>query len=198
VDDHSGHGNKGAVAPTEDVNRPADPAGDAGRDIHSTYLESAPILQHYVRQLMPKGTDKSEVDDIMQDVYLRAFAARKSEKLENAKAYLFRIARNLSFKARAGQKKNVISLLEDLASQGIIDDVVAIDEQLHQKKRLMMFAQAVETLPPQCRQVFVLRQMKGLSHKEIAKTLGISVSTVEKHIAKALQLCAKYMNECGY
>ena len=44
----------------------------------------------------------------------------------------------------------------------------------------------VNQLPPKCRKVMLLRMLEGLSQKEIAARLGIAVSTVEKHLAKAL------------
>ena len=47
--------------------------------------------------------------------------------------------------------------------------------------------------PPQCQKVFVLKKVHGYSHKEIAKELEISISTVEKHAASGLKRCSEYM-----
>ena len=171
---------------------------DGAQNIDSAYLENLPKLRHYVHRLMAGGSNSHEVDDIMQEVYVRAYSAKKTEKLAFAKAYLFRVARNLTFKSNSKKAGNVEKLVEDFAAEGIIDNVVPQDEQLHQKRRMKVFFEAVSHLPPQCRQVFILRQMDGLTHQEISQKLGISTSTVEKHIAKGLRLSAQYMMDCGY
>lgn len=56
------------------------------------------------------------------------------------------------------------------------------------------FCRAAAALPPQCRQVLVLRKVYGLSQREVAVHLDISVSTVEKHLAKALVRCGGYLD----
>lgn len=182
------------VPPDADDLCVADPA----EDVETAYLGSLPALRRYVRGLLKSSSDANEVDDIVQEVYLRAFSAKRAEKLTYAKAYLFRIARNLTFKTKARNSSALMKLVEDFAAEGIIDNVALQDEQLHQKRRLAVFHAAVSRLPPQCRKVFVLRQVDGLSHQEISKRLGISTSTVEKHIAKGLRLSVRYMNESGY
>ena len=47
----------------------------------------------------------------------------------------------------------------------------------------------VAEFPAQCRRVFILRKVLGYSHKEISAAMGISVSTVEKHLARAMMRC---------
>ena len=54
---------------------------------------------------------------------------------------------------------------------------------------MQMLLRAVNGLPPKCRDVFVLRMIEGLSQREIAERLGITVSTVEKHLARGLRHC---------
>ena len=171
---------------------------EGGMDVETAYLDALPKLRRYVRRLLGAGDGGAEVDDVMQETYLRAYAAKRGQKLTHATAYLYRVARNLSFKARARQQSPVMQLVEDFAAEGIIDHVVPPPEQLHQKRRLAVFEEAVSRLPPQCRQVFVLRQVDGLTHREISRRLGISTSTVEKHLAKGLKLCANFMRDQGY
>jgi len=57
------------------------------------------------------------------------------------------------------------------------------------------FCDAVRQLPVQCRRVFVLKKVYGHSQQEIANQLGIAENTVEKHIAKGMALCLRYMKE---
>jgi len=76
--------------------------------------------------------------------------------------------------------------LED-SSQAAVEDVV------DSRERIRLLARAIAALPPQCAKVFILRKMQGLSQKEIAARLNISVRTVENHVALGLSRCRAYM-----
>lgn len=175
-----------------------DDAEASPMDVETAYLGALPKLRRYVRRILGETDGAADIDDIVQETYVRARRAKEAETLTYATAYLFRVARNLSFKSKARRKSAVLGLVADFAAEGIMDDVTPADEHLHQKRRFAVFQDAVQTLPPQCRQVFVLRQLEGLSHQEISKRLGISTSTVEKHLAKGLRLCANFLRERGY
>jgi len=64
-----------------------------------------------------------------------------------------------------------------------------VEQQVDRGQQMRLLLQAVNGLPPKCRDVFVLRMIDGLSQREIAERLGIAVSTVEKHLARGLQQC---------
>jgi RNA polymerase sigma-70 factor (ECF subfamily) len=63
------------------------------------------------------------------------------------------------------------------------------------QERFFHLCGAVRTLPVQCRRAFVLKKVYGLSRREIAEYMGLSESTVQKHIAKGMTMCAEYMEE---
>ena len=65
------------------------------------------------------------------------------------------------------------------------------------RRRFESFCAAVDRLPPLCRRVFVLRKVYRLSHDEIAEVLGVSHSTIEKHVAKGLIRCRDYLRDAG-
>jgi len=73
----------------------------------------------------------------------------------------------------------------------------AADVQLDARRRFESFCTAVDSLPPMCRRAFVLRKVYKLSHSEIAEVLGVSPSTIEKHVAKGLRRCRDYLRERG-
>lgn len=62
----------------------------------------------------------------------------------------------------------------------------------------MLFTHAVAQLPPKCQQVFILRKVEGLSMKDIAIRMDISVSAVEKHVATGLIKCCDFFRAKGY
>ena len=68
-----------------------------------------------------------------------------------------------------------------------------MDDIVDSRERIRLLARAIAALPPQCAKVFLLRKMQGLSQKEIAVRLNISVRTVENHVAAGLSRCRAYM-----
>lgn len=169
-----------------------------GEDVETAYLSSLSELKRYISRMLPNASLTSEVDDIAQEVFLRAYTAKKNEKLEYGKAYLFKVARHLSFNASRKRKRSVEHVVEDFVFEGVAEDVQGHAEQLFQRDRLKALNEAMATLPPKCREVFFLRHFEGLSHKEISKKLTISTSTVEKHIAKALLITSRHMQATGF
>ena len=69
------------------------------------------------------------------------------------------------------------------------------ETRIDARERLAILAGAVEELPPRCREVFMLRKVEGLDQAEIARRLGISRNMVEKHLRKALLVCAARLKE---
>jgi len=61
------------------------------------------------------------------------------------------------------------------------------------QRRFELFCRAAAELPEQCRRVLILRKVYGFSQHEVAEQLGITISTVEKHLAKGLVRCSQFM-----
>lgn len=70
-------------------------------------------------------------------------------------------------------------------------------EVLNQHQELEILTEAIRTLPDRCRQVILLRYLKGHSYKEIAALLGVSTETVKTQIARGVERCATYFEERG-
>jgi RNA polymerase sigma-70 factor (ECF subfamily) len=69
-----------------------------------------------------------------------------------------------------------------------------VEDQVEADRQFGAFCQAVERLPKQCRKVFTLKQVYGLSQKEIAERLGINEKTVEYHVSRGLLYCRRYLS----
>jgi RNA polymerase sigma-70 factor (ECF subfamily) len=54
-------------------------------------------------------------------------------------------------------------------------------------------AAALQELPAQCREAFLLNRLEGLTHSEIAERLGVSTKTVQRHIERALRRCVQVL-----
>ena len=166
------------------------------RRLSSVFLEHQSSLKRFIARFFSRPQD---VEDVVQETYLRAFGAVKAgEDLRSPKAFLFRIARNVALNELATKSRLLTDYMEDSQLQDVIDHGSSTEDQVAGQEKLAMFCGAVATLPAQCRRAFLMRKVYGLSHKEIAERLGISTSTVEKHIASGLLRCSAYLRDGGY
>ena len=164
--------------------------------IFGIYMSLRSSLARSVTGMVPP----KDVEDIVQETYVRVCQIEQKDEIKAPRSYLFRIARNLAldhikradtslvesvdFSDEAEQDKT-LSSVEQLA-----DDVF---EQAASNEEFALFCEAVRHLPIQCRRVFVLRKVYGYTQQEIAKSMKITQSTVEKHIAKGMKRCLYYM-----
>ena len=132
----------------------------------------------------------SDVEDILQEAFLRCYEASGTRRVEHPSSYLLRTALNLAINhtARAGQRLN--TSLDEFAEYSSVESPIDIEKQAIQRERLGLYCGAVAELPLQCRRAFLLKKVYGLSQREIASYLKISENTVEKHVAKGLLHCA--------
>jgi len=164
--------------------------------ILEAYLENEVALKRYLRRFI---RSREAADDLAQEAFLRAFAAESKRVIETPKAFLFRVARNLALNELAKQSTMAIEPLGDFEGLEVLEDSsqAAVDDVVDSRERVRLLARAIAALPPQCGKVFILRKMRGLSQKEIAARLNISVRTVENHVALGLSRCRAYMRAHG-
>jgi RNA polymerase sigma-70 factor (ECF subfamily) len=164
--------------------------------ILETYLENEAALKRFLRRFIKS---REGADDLAQEAFLRAFAAESQRLIVSPKAFLFKVARNLALNELARQSSATTEPLGDFEGQEVLPDSsqVAVDVAVDDRERIRVLARAIAALPPQCAKVFILRKMQGLSQKEIAARLDISVRTVENHVALGLVRCKAYMRAHG-
>ena len=139
-----------------------------------------------------------EVEDIVQETYVRLCQVAKPEQILYPKSYLFRTARNLALDSVKRGDNRLTEPLNEGQEEGVgnvISDADEVLEQAATSEEFDRLCEAVRLLPVQARRVFVLKKVYGYSQREIAAELGLAQSTVEKHIALAVRRCARYMSE---
>ena len=151
-------------------------------------------LHRYLGKLTSGAED---VEDLVQETYVRMYALPDFQIVESPKALLFRIAHNLAVERARRRKTQATETMADLDTLNVFSNEAPPDEQTDAHRRFESFCAAVERLPPLCRRVFVLRKVHKLSPAEISEVLGVSQSTIEKHVAKGLVRCRDYMRELG-
>jgi RNA polymerase sigma factor (sigma-70 family) len=164
--------------------------------ILEAYLANEVALKRYLARFVKS---REAADDLAQEAFIRAFAAEAARVIESPKAFLFKVAKNLALNELARQSAIAIEPLGDFEGQSVLEDSsqAAVDDVVDSRERIRMLARAIAALPPQCAKVFILRKMQGLSQKEIAARLNISVRTVENHVAVGLSRCRAYMRDHG-
>ena len=155
------------------------------------FRENESVLRKFLRRFSSSAHD---IEDITQETILRALKAEKTREIEQPRAFLFGVARNIVRKSLEQKSRSIIDYIEDFESQEYISNEPSAEEVYDSRQRMLIFAEAVVTLPTQCQRVFVLKKVYGYSHREIAKTLGISISTTEKHVAAGLKRCSEFMD----
>jgi RNA polymerase sigma factor (sigma-70 family) len=149
------------------------------------------------RYLLKFTYGAEDIEDLVQETYVRLYALADYRAVESPKALLFRIAHNLAVERARSQKTQATDSMADLEQLGVFSTEVPADEQLDSRRRFETFCAAVDRLPPLCRRVFVLRKVFKLTHAEISEVLGVSHSTIEKHVAKGLVRCRDYLRQQG-
>ncbi len=151
-------------------------------------------LHRYLRKLT-SGAD--DIEDLVQEAYVRIYALPDYRQIESPKGLLFRIAHNLAVERARRHKAQATETMADLDTLSVYSNEAPPEEQTDARRRFAAFCAAVDRLPPLCRRVFVLRKVHKLSHAEISDVLGVSQSTIEKHVAKGLVRCRDYLRELG-
>jgi RNA polymerase sigma-70 factor (ECF subfamily) len=149
-------------------------------------------LKRYLQRMLKRPQD---VEDIAQEAFVRVLEAGSKGEIHYQQAYLFRTAHNLALNALARKSNLLETSMADFADLDVVMESVTLDETVATQQRFERFCHIAASLPNQCRQVLVLRKVYGLSQQEVAARLGISVSTVEKHLAKGMVRCAAQLQK---
>jgi RNA polymerase sigma factor (sigma-70 family) len=148
-----------------------------------------PALRAWLLARFPSLPD---VDDVVQETFVRILRAREVAPVRSARALLYVTARNLALDTVRRQKVVRFETLTEETSSSVVDDSGDVLATLNQQQELELLSQAIKSLPDRCRQVMTLRTSYGYTAKQIAACLGVSESTVDKALAQGIRLCAAF------
>ena len=151
-------------------------------------------LKAYLRGAFPKVRD---VDDVVQESYLRIWKASAVQPIRSAKAFLFRIARNVALNLLEHERVSPLHAVADLAALPVIEDGPDAAAAACTREEILLLADGIEALPARCREIFILRRIKGVPQKEIAARLGISEQTVQVQVQRGVKRCAEFLRRHG-
>lgn len=172
-----------------DIEPGAAPAADAG-DVNEAFRKHNQML---IRWLAQKLGDIETARDIAQGAYLRVLTYAQTQKVDNAQALIFKTAANLAaneFRSRK-RRRAVGAESSSAGDEGALDLVACTDpspeDAALSKEKVSATLDAIRALPEQVRRAFVLSRFEGKTYRDIAATLGVSESSVEKYIIAALR-----------
>lgn len=151
-------------------------------------------LKLYLRGSFPAIRD---VDDVVQESYLRIWRARADRPIQCARAFLFRVARNMAIDLLNRERISPLVSVKDLDALPVVDDRPNAAASASAQEELRLLARAIDSLPARCREIVVLRRIKNLSQKEIALRLGIAEATVEVQVVRGVKRCGDYLRRHG-
>jgi len=146
------------------------------------------------RLLRSRGRSVDDADDLIQEAFLRLHLYCQERTVRTPEAFLVRTALNLSADQykRERQMRTETGTLEKLT---LVDPNPAPDVIYASQKRLLRWMAGIDALSPRQREVFLLNRAEGYSFTQIADRLGITLSMVEKHAAKAVLFLTDWMEE---
>lgn len=136
-----------------------------------------------------------EMAELAQDAYLRVMRQQQQKPIENIEGYIYQTTRNLTMnlgRRRASEQRHVTT--DDPELNLSTNELSPLDSILLEE-RITRLKQAIYSLPPRCRQVFILHKVNGMSYAEIAKAMKITESGVGKHLNRAMHHCENALRD---
>ena len=162
--------------------------------ISKVFLENSGFLKKFLGRFL---SERQDIEDVVQETYLRAYNAEQQNSASGAtidypKAFLFKIAKNLALTELSKKSRHITDYIEDIELSLLSEQGATTEEELEAREHINIICEAVTTMPERRQKVYLMRKVHGASHREIADTLGISISAVEKHLLKAMLACRDY------
>lgn len=134
--------------------------------------------------LMRRGRTRHDADDLVQEAWVKLACYERQHVVAEPEAFLMRTALNLSIDAyRTSKNHGEQMLLEEVL---LVDTAPAADAILLGRERIARLSECLAGLDAKTRSIFLAHRLDGLSYLVIARDHRLSVSSVEKHIAKAM------------
>jgi RNA polymerase sigma-70 factor, ECF subfamily len=152
------------------------------RDFEEVVVPHLDAAFNYARWLTKNDVD---AEDVVQDAAIRAFRYFSSLRNDDARAWLLAIVRNTWYGRLAQQGGSPRVGVYDEMTDDRRDERLGPEALVLQQQTVEQVQRAVEALPVDFREVVVLRELEGLSYKEIAAIVGVPLGTVMSRLSRA-------------
>ncbi|SBV33383.1 RNA polymerase, sigma-24 subunit, ECF subfamily [uncultured Sphingopyxis sp.] len=152
------------------------------RDLAAWMATYGPGLRRYFR----RRVDDADVDDLVQEVFLRLQSAELSQPIDNVERYLFAAARNALISRHRRQKARATMLHEELEEGIEIAEQRSPERIVIGQQEYRRVLEAIQNLPPRAREAFQYHRFENLTYQAIAQRMGISKEAVKELMHRAL------------
>lgn len=154
------------------------------------------------RHIQRMVRSKEEVDDLVQECFIKAFSALNSYSSEFAfSTWLYKIATNHTIDFLRKKKLQTLSIDRPIQTKDgeleyeVPDTTYRPDRHIVEDQRRKLIQEAIDALPPKYHRVIVMRHQQEKSYEEIAKALDLPLGTVKAHIFRARALLYKHLRD---
>lgn len=139
--------------------------------------------------------DAEAAREIVHEAYAELLTGGRWTGIAFPRAYVTKAVRSLALRRLQRSRVVPIELLADMDVLNTSDANPDAYDIVSAKQRRAIVLSAIDELPPQCRKVVKLRRLQEMLPRDIAREMGISLSMVEKHLAKGMLLIARRLGE---
>lgn len=161
------------------------PASSRPADMADLYTAQRARLRSFVAGFAGSSCD---VDDIVQEAFVRLLLAGQTIDIENPASFLFTAARNLAIDAARYRARRATIEIGSYDEDGIPagpSSEAGLDAYI----QLNELSDTIRRFPDKSRNLFLRRKLLGQSYKEISRDTRIAISTIEKHVANCVDAC---------
>ena len=151
-------------------------------------------LRAYLRGTYPSVRD---IDDVVQESYLRTWKAKLAHPIESTKSFLFQVARNLAIDVVRRKLAAPTESLVDSDALSVLEDGADFVANLSRQEKIELLTAALTMLPERTREIVFLRKFQSMPQRQVAAQFGISERTVETQLAKGMKRCADFLRKRG-
>ncbi|MFC7293056.1 RNA polymerase sigma factor [Hirschia litorea] len=165
--------------------------------IFEAFVENENAIRRVVARYCARPED---VDELVQETFLKCFAAELKAEIQEPKHFLLRAAKNTALSEIKKKRNTTTDYLEDSADKDVLVDEGQFSPETRYdgRRKLAVLAMAIGSLSADDQRMLLMRKMEHLKFKQIALRMDVSVSTVQKRVAAALLHCNAFFRSRGY
>ena len=140
--------------------------------------------------------NEHDAEEAAQDAFLALWRSIGDFRGESSlSTWLYRLASNacIDLMRKNRRAANDVSIETEEGTWEIADERATPHEELERKEQLRSVREGLDALPPEYRQVLILRELQQLSYQEIVDVTGLELGTVKSRISRARQLLKNYL-----
>lgn len=156
-------------------------------DVQAWFLrEVLPLEAALTGYFRRNWRNESDVRDLVQEVFVHVCESGRRELPRASRAFVFTTARNILIDKFRSRQVVPLEMVGDVETLTAASDAPGPDRDVIARDELRRLQGALERLAPRCREAVLLKQIEGLSRREIARRMGISEETVKEYLAIGL------------